>query len=230
MEREPPTAEQLAALPSTCLVQGRWIKADLHRVEWRGHSLVVKSFARKSLPVRWIGRLQIAREERAYRALAGVAGIPALRGRPDPDTLLLDYVEGRRLTHVQSEPRPERRRYVDRLARLVGEIHARGVTHIDLRGRDNVLVGPDGNVWMIDFAAAHVAPAGTWPRRFVFPLLRSIDRSAFLKWKHLLTPEDLTDRERRKMRRYRRWRRLWVFNRKKVAAPDAAAPDGRPRT
>ena len=222
MPSESPTAADLARLPSTCLVQGRWIKADLRRVQWHGRPLVVKSFAGKSLPVRWLGRLQIAREARAYRALAGVPGIPALHGRPDPETLVIDFVEGQRLTHVRLQPGPHRR-FVDELRRLVDSIHALGVAHLDLRGRDNVLVGPDGSVRLIDFAAAHIAPKGTWRRRLVFPLLRSVDRSAFLKWKQLLTPEDLSDRERRKLRRYGRWRRLWPFNRKELGPSDRAA-------
>ena len=54
-------------------------------------------------------------------------------------------------------------------------------------------------------------------------LLRSIDRSAFLKWKRLLTPDDLTDVEKRKLKRYDRWRRLWPFNRKELGPSDRRA-------
>lgn len=219
MPTEPVTGPDLADLPATCLVQGRWSKADIHRVRLRGEDLVVKSFARKSAFVRWLGRLQNEREARAYGAVAGITGVPALRGRPDPETLVLEFVEGERLTHIRLEPRSKRPE-VERLRRLIEAIHERGVAHLDLRGRDNILIDAAGTVRVIDFAAAHVAPAGSWRRRFVFPLLRSIDRSAFLKWKALLTPEDLTDRERRKLRRYRRLRRLWFLNRKELGLED----------
>jgi len=219
MRTEPVTSADLAGLPSTCLVQGRWSKADIHQVRLHGEDLVVKSFSRKSAFVRWLGRLQNEREARAYRAVAGIQGVPALRGRPDPETLVLEFAAGQRLTHIRLEP-GSKRSQVDRLGRLLEAIHARGVAHLDLRGRDNILIAAAGTVRIIDFAAAHVAPEGSWRRRYVFPLLRSIDRSAFLKWKALLTPEDLTDRERRKLRRYRRLRRLWFLNRKELGLED----------
>ena len=222
MDSEAPTSKTIATLPSETLVQGRWIKADVSLVEWRGEKLVVKSFARKSLLVRWIGRPQVKREALAYRALEDLPGIPRLRAWPDRDTLVMDYLEGRRITHLRLEPGSSRG-FVEELWSLLESIHRRGVAHMDLRGRDNVLVSPDGHVRIIDFAASHIAPEGSLRRRFLFPLLRSIDRSAFLKWKRLLTPEDLTDRERRKLRRYQRWRRLWPFNRKELGPSDRAA-------
>jgi len=213
MEFDSPTSDELATHPSICLVQGRWIKADVHKIYWHGRPLVVKSFARKSLPVRWIGRLQIAREERAFQAVIGIEGIPMLHGRPDAETLVIDFVPGVPLTDIPPRPRSNRR-CIEQVVHLVQAIHARGVAHLDLRGRNNVLVDAEGTVRVIDFAAAWVAPEGSSRQRFLFPLLSSIDRSALLKWKQLLTPEDLTEGEVRKLRRYRRWRRLWPFNRK----------------
>jgi len=217
-----PDAAALATLPATPLVRGRWIKADVDSVVWEGRKIVVKSFRRKSFPVRWLGRPQIAREARAYEALAGLAGIPGLLGRPDPYTLLLEHVAGERLTHLRLQP-GSRRQAVAALQRLVDSVHERGVAHLDLRGRDNVLATKDGRLHLIDFAAAHVSPAGSWRRRVLFPRLRSIDRSALLKWKRLLTPEDLTEKEQARLRRYGRWRRLWIFNRKEPGPSDRAA-------
>jgi tRNA A-37 threonylcarbamoyl transferase component Bud32 len=222
MNSEALTTETIAALPSEPLVRGRWIKADVSLVEWQGEKLVVKSFARKSLLVRWIGRPQVKREALAYRALEDIPGIPKLRAWPNPDTLVMDYLEGRRVTHLRLET-GSNRGFVDELWSMLEEVHRRGVAHMDLRGRDNLLVSPDGHVRMIDFAASHIAPEGSLRRRLLFPLLRSIDRSAFLKWKRLLTPEDLTEREKKKLRRYQRWRRLWPFNRKELGPSDRAA-------
>jgi len=222
MEPGAPSAEQIRTLPFTPVVHARWIKADIRLIEWGGRKLIVKSFREKPWVVRRIGRPQIAREARAYEAVAGIPGIPTLRGRPDPLTIVIDYAEGRRLTRVRLDPGPNQP-YIEQLYRLVDAMHARGVAHLDLRGRDNILVAADGTLHLIDFAASHTSRPGTLRRRFVFPLLRSIDRSALLKWKRLLTPEDLTDNERRKLRRYGRWRRLWLFNRKELGPSDRAA-------
>jgi predicted Ser/Thr protein kinase len=215
---ELPRLEDLESLGATTLVRGRWIKADVFQIPWRGHSLVVKTFARKSMPVRWIGRHQISKEAAAYRRLEGIDGVPGLHARPDPYTLIVDFVEGRRLTHVRLEPGPKRP-VVDALTALVDTLHRHGVVHLDLRGRDNILVTRTGRVSLIDFAAAHVMRPGSC----LFRLFRSVDRSALLKWKRLLTPEDLTEAEQRKLRRQRRWRRLWVFNRKELGPSDRAA-------
>ena len=222
MEPEAPSAEQLRSLPSTPLIDARWIKADIHRIEWNGHPLVVKSFLRKVWPIRLIGLPQVAREARAYRALAGVEHIPELRGTPDRLTLVIDFVEGKRLTHVRKQP-GSNRPYVEQLGRLVKAMHSRGVAHLDLRGRDNILVDPGGVLRLIDFAASYTSTPGSLGHRFLFPVLRSIDRSAFLKWKRLLTPDDLTDVEKRKLKRYDRWRRLWPFNRKELGPSDRRA-------
>jgi len=222
MEPGAPTSEQIRTLPSTPVVLGRWSKANIHLIEWGDRKMVVKSFRDKPWLIRLIGRPQITREARAYEALIGIEGIPTLRGRPDPLTLVIDYAEGRRLTSVRLEPGPKQP-YIEQIQRLMDAIHERGVAHLDLRGRDNILVGPDGILHLIDFAASHTSRPGTLRRRYVFPLLRSIDRSALLKWKRLLTPEDLTDAERRKLRRYNRWRRLWFFNRKELGPSDRAA-------
>lgn len=207
---------------STPLVLGKGVKADLHRVEWRGTSLVVKTFVRKPLLVRWFGRYQVSREMRAYRRLGDLAGIPLVHRAPDPYTLVMDYVEGRRLTSIRLEPGPKRP-VVEALRQLMTAVHDRGVAHLDLRRRDNILVDQAGRVHLIDFATANVTAPGSLRRRFLFPLFRSIDRSAFLKWKRLLTPDDLTESEQRKLRRHRRLRWLWFINRRELGPSDRRA-------
>jgi hypothetical protein len=54
-----------------------------------------------------------------------------------------------------------------------------------------------------------------WRGRWIFPwLLRAEDR-ALLKWKVALVPGELTMDELAAHRRFKRWRWLWPFNRKK---------------
>jgi tRNA A-37 threonylcarbamoyl transferase component Bud32 len=206
---------------STVLVKGKGVKADLRRVDWNGTPLVVKTFLHKSPLVRWFGRRQVRWESRAYKQLEGMAGIPVLHEGPDPYTLVMDHVEGKRLTRIRREPMPKRP-VVEALQELINAVHRRGVAHRDLRRRDNILVDERGVVHLIDFATAHVSAPGSLRRRFLFPLFRSIDRGAFLKWKRLLTPEDLTERERRKLRRHRMLRAVWFYNRRSLGPSDRA--------
>ena len=205
--------------PATSLVRGTGIKADLNLVEWNGVRLVVKTFVGRWWLARWIGRYQIAREGRAYRHLAGIEGIPVLHEGPDNLTLVMQYLEGQRITWIRHKPMPKRE-VVEALRKLMESLHARGVAHLDLRRRDNILVDEKGAVRLIDFATAQVSPAGSWRRRLLFPLFRSVDRSAFLKWKRVLTPEDLSEREERKLRRHRALRMIWFYNRRGLGPTD----------
>ena len=91
-------------------------------------------------------------------------------------------------------------------------MHARGVIHNDLRGKDNTLVRADGRVVLIDFAGAfRFRREGLW-RRLLFHRLERVDEAAYLKWKRILDPQSLTAEEERFLRRFAIFRRLWVFN------------------
>lgn len=104
----------------------------------------------------WIARRLLARERRALRALAGVDGVPVERGAADPRVLLRTWVEGVPLSRAASIPAD----FFDRLDELVQAVHARGVCHNDLHKESNVLVGVDGQPWLIDFQLASLHPRG----------------------------------------------------------------------
>ncbi len=70
------------------------------------------------------------------------------------------------------------------------------------------------SVAVIDWGGATFFPPGSWRRRLFFPWARRVDEGGFLKWKEQFAPEALTGPERDFLRRFRRWRRLWPFNRK----------------
>jgi hypothetical protein len=103
-------------------------------------------------------------------------------------------------------------------------MHAAGVAHLDLRGRENVLVGDGGRIVIVDLAGAVRMRPGGLAHRLLFRWLTMLDESAFLKWKLLLTPDRLTPRERRFLARFRRFvRPLWPINRKEPGPDDRPA-------
>jgi hypothetical protein len=122
-----------------------------------------------ALPLsRWMAGLLLARERRALVALAGLAGVPALRHEQEwlraPDlegrvpseahVLVRSYLQGSALHQAEALPAD----FFEHLARLAEELHARGVCHNDLHKEQNVVVGPDGRPGLIDFQLASVHP------------------------------------------------------------------------
>ncbi len=94
-------------------------------------------------------------------------------------------------------------------------VHDRWIIHGDLRSRDNILVTAGGDLFLIDFSASTVFNPESWLGRAVFPRLKRAEQRAMLKWKVALAPQELTPEELASHRRFKRFRRLWPFNRKK---------------
>jgi len=205
---------ETAATPLTIRVirQGSWAKPDIKCVAYGADRAVLKDFSDKSWPVRLLGRRQVIREMRALRRLQGIAGIPKCYGEAGRVGILMEPIEGEWITRWCRRKRAEAGPMFERLRSLVGQIHARGVAHIDLRKRDNILISEDGRPCIIDFNASFCFdPAGPGAR-LLFPMLRRIDDSAVLKWKSRLAPELLTAAEAERHRLMSRLRRLWIFN------------------
>ncbi len=199
-------------LTVTVMKRGPWFKADIMRLVNEAGESILKDFSEKSRLMRWFGGRQLQRERRALRRLAGLPGIPVDRGQVPPCGLLLEPMAGEAITRWRRRTREEIEPMIERLSRLVDAMHARGVAHLDLRKRDNVLVAADGTLSVIDFNASVCFGPGSLSARLFFPALRRIDRDAVLKWKSFLLPDLLTPEERRRQRRMSRWRRFWVFS------------------
>lgn len=150
------TRAALAALPRRRLYGGRnGTKAVIDLVGEAGSTFVVKDVAPRSFLVRTLlGPCQLAREARAYERLAGVTGIPRFLGVVDRQAIAIEYVEGRPLKDL---PRGALEAgFFDRLDALLATMHARGVAHADLH-RGDVLLGPGGQPYLIDFSTSWVA-------------------------------------------------------------------------
>jgi hypothetical protein len=209
----PLTRADLASDRARTLRRGAPRKADLVLVRTADGPVVVKDFSRKGLWGKTIGRMQIAREAKAYAWLGAMDGVTRFLGRIDPYALVLREVEGRQLAFAR-DLHSDGPAILARLRALIDRLHERGLAHLDLRGRENVLVRPDGTLVILDLAGAVRLRPGSLAHRLFFPWLARADESAFLKWKLLLDPSGLTAEESTFLRRFRRVRSLWPFNRK----------------
>ena len=118
--------------------RGTWGKADILLVEKEGGKAIVKDFGRKILPIRWYGRWQIRREASIYRRLSGIPGVPRYFGRIGKNAMAIEFIDGERISHWKRRELPPA--LFSRLWALIEAIHSRGIVHIDLRKRDNILI------------------------------------------------------------------------------------------
>ena len=82
-------------------------------------------------------------------------------------------------------------------------MHARGVVHLDLRQRKNILIAGD-RPWLIDFANAMKGK--------LTAKLRGIDESALLKFKQRNWPHLITDDDREALKSHKFLRKFWIFS------------------
>ena len=148
-----------------------------------------------SWPMRNLRRAMLRREFRIYERLAGIDGVPACYGLWRGRDLLLEYVAGESLRAIHNTPADPAEFYRQLLA-LIQALHQAGVAHADLKRKNNILVGPDGSPWLIDFGTAVLRPDGGSPwGRWLFRQARRIDLNAWVKLKYdgvyeNLAPED----------------------------------------
>ena len=209
-----PSRAEFERATRSALKRGESDKADLWSVTFAGQRLVVKDFSDKRWWVRALGRLQLAREERAYRSLGPTPGLPHFAGRIDAHALAIARIDGEPLGLAADRARDGAEK-LNQIRLILDRMHAHGMVHWDLRSHDNVLVDAAGRVWVIDLASAVRLRPGGVAHRLLFRWLRLIDESAYLKWKQILEAGPLSTAEREFLERFRFWRRLW-FHRSKA--------------
>lgn len=182
-----PSRAGLAAAVVAVLHRGGARNPDVLLVDAAAGRVVVKDFAPRAGWFRaTLGRWLTGREAAAYRALAGLPAVPRYLGRIDALAFAVEYRPGRRLSRRLAAELPPG--FLPALDAAVRAMHARGVVHLDLRHRGNVLVDASGEPVLIDFASAlRLRPEGRLARALL-PALARIDLAALAKWRQRLSP------------------------------------------
>ncbi len=185
------------------------LRADLRLLECDGELAVAKDWGEAPWINRPHGRWSLRREWRALLRLEGVPGVPLPLQRMR-DAIIISYLDGKPLSSRSDQEVSDT--FFTTLEARVAEIHARGVVHLDLRQRRNILIGSDGAPQIVDFEAAidlhRWGPLG----RLFLPLGKAVDRLAVLKLKARFDPADMPPAERRAARFARFVRYLWPPN------------------
>lgn len=195
---------------SVYLTRGNFFgKPDLCQIRVGNRILMVKDVQRRNFLFRWtLGLWLIHKEWKIYSRLAGIKGIPKALERIDRFAFAMEFVPGNPIRRGEALP-PS---FFSDLERVLNEIHLRGVVHLDLRHKGNILLSEKGEPFLIDFNSSFSFKNKGVLRRFLFPLLRWVDYGGLLKLKQRASPFLMTSEELTFLKRFDRLRRLWIFN------------------
>jgi hypothetical protein len=215
----PPDPQALELATLRFLRRRSRTRPDVRLIEWQdGLRAVAKDWSNAWPWMRPHARRCLDREWRALEALSDLPGIPRPLARL-PHAIVVSFLPGYPLQYARMRPE-QRRGFFDALSACVDRIHARGVVHLDLRQRRNILRGEDGAPMLVDFEAAFVCDPVSLRGRLALGWFRWVDRVAVLKHKRRYASALLTPRERRlaDLLRISRW--AWpsaVYHRGRVA-------------
>ncbi|RLB41489.1 MAG: hypothetical protein DRH12_08025 [Deltaproteobacteria bacterium] len=166
-------------------------------VEEKGKRLIVKDFSRNSFFYRNLfGRFLIWREAKAYRRLAGIQGVPRYYGVLEGIAIVTEFVEGKTVKQAEEEGglgQP----FFQKLKELLDAFHKRGIAHCDLKRTPNVLVSPDGNPFILDWAASvSASECRIYPLTKIYERLVRDDEMALIKMRLRHVPETVSAREK----------------------------------
>ncbi len=194
---------------SICLVRGRFAKPDLSQVTLDGRTFMVKDVRRRNFFLRWtLGFWLIRKEWKIYSKLKGIKGIPKPIEKIDRLAFVIEFITGRPIERGENLSSL----FFSDLMRILKEIHRRGVVHLDLRHKGNILVGENGEPFLIDFNSSFSFREGGIFYRYFFPLLRWVDYGGLLKLKERVSPSSMTPEETLSLKRFNRIRKIWIFN------------------
>ncbi len=139
------------------------------------------------LPMRWLGRALARREGRFLKLLEDLPNVPNSCGPIRAQGKRLENAVGH--AYVPGHPLGQKERVNDdffpRLDRLLSEMHRRKMAYVDLHKAENIIVGEDGQPYLIDFqicmALSHRWPDTTEVAGWLLNLLQRSDNYCFRK-------------------------------------------------
>ncbi len=189
--------------------RGNFGKPDLILTRVGGRSLMVKDVRKKNFFLRWtLGFWLIHKESKIYSRLAGIKGIPQAGGRIDRFAFAMEFIPGRPIRRRE----PLSPAFFFDLEGVLKKVHERGVVHLDLRHKGNILISDKGEPFLIDFNSSFAFKKKGFLRSYLFPLLTWVDYGGLLKLKERVLPSAMTPEELSFLKRFDRVRKLWIFN------------------
>ena len=176
----------LATAPSKQLGEG--YQARVTAFDTPYGQVVVKEAHRDWL----LGRASVIRESKIYQRLQSIPGIPRYFGLLSGEHLVLEFVPGLSLRAAEAELVDRDAFFASMLATLKA-MHAEGVAHGDLKRKDNTIVGPQNQPYLIDFGVACLRKQAIAPfNKIWFKWAKQMDYNAWVKLKYGRKPRGMT--------------------------------------
>lgn len=187
----------------------RWIKSSIKTRSnllshgYQGHTYIYEDENRRLViktPMGWgigrfIRRIMLRNEFRAYSKLSAVNGIPCCFGFLKRSYLILQFVDG---VSAKNARIANREQFYKDLLELIKNLHTAGVAHGDLKKKDNLLVVDEQTPCVIDFGVAVIKKKGFAPfNHFLYNIAGKFDFNAWAKLKYNGKLENITDEDRK---------------------------------
>ena len=145
----PQTSQSISADNLVLIHEGRFANAAVLRYKDDSLDLTVKDFSGSPFWIRRVfGVFSTRTEYTAKKALALATGDHGVLQRLSPWSIAFDYVRGDTLNKV---PRNVPADYFIKMEQIVSKLHECGFVHLDLRNLGNMILGDDGEPYIIDF-------------------------------------------------------------------------------
>jgi RIO-like serine/threonine protein kinase len=182
--------------------KGGFLSPVVSVVDHDGRPAVLKDYRGKNVLTRGLLAPRLVRGEfDILRRLEGIPGIPKAYAVVEKRALLLEFIDGVTIGKFKPGELPDAS--FDLLRDTVRAMHERGVVHLDLRQKKNILVDARQRPWLIDFGAAM--------KGRLTSTLRAVDESALLKFKQRIWPHLVSDADREALKSHRFLRKFWIF-------------------
>jgi len=158
-----------------------------------GQRLIIKTAMGRGLVLK-ARQKTLRREFAAYQRMDGLKGVPECFGLLDGRYLVIEHIEG---TPYREAVLTDRDAWFIEFLEVLRSIHARGVSHGDLKSKGNIMVTKEQKPCVIDFGTAFVQKRGFHPvNNWLFEYGTRLDINAWVKHKYYGRYADASEEDR----------------------------------
>ncbi|MDC0185858.1 AarF/UbiB family protein [Gammaproteobacteria bacterium] len=166
----------------------------LYKLNVDGVQLVIKKANKQSFILGRLNQNSLHHEYKIYKQLKDLEGIPKCYGLTEKGDLILEYIDGQtyRESQYELEGKDE---FFNQLLILIQKMHNLGVSHGDLKRKDNIFVDENKKPYLIDFGTAISSKTNNIVKRMFFQFLKKTDLNAWIKHKYRRNYENISQED-----------------------------------